>query len=293
MNFLKRIARPGGNGYRFRMDQQLDTIGIIAGNRSLPLAFAEEARTQGIKRLVAVAFDHETDPALAQKVDEIVWIKVGQLSKMIAAFKERGVTRCVMLGQIAPKNLFDIRPDLRALSLLMKLKEKNAHSIFGAIADELKKDGIELIEPVRWLRPLMPGAGFVLGPALTNAQKEDAAFGFRMAKEISRLEIGQTVVVKEGTVLAVEGFEGTDACLRRGGELAQGQGAVAVKVAKEKHDLRFDIPCVGARTVETCHAARISVLVFEAEKTLLLEKPEAGTLARKHKITLAAWNEKN
>jgi DUF1009 family protein len=223
--FFETDCPAGAERLRFGVDQPLDTIGIIAGNRSLPLAFAEQARAQGVKRLVAVAFDHETNPALAQKVDEIVWVKVGQLSKMIAAFKERGVTRCVMLGQIAPKNLFDVRPDMRALALLMKLKERNAHSIFGAIADELKKDGIELIEPVRWLRPLMPGAGFVLGPALTEAQKEDAAFGFRMAKEISRLEIGQTVVVKEGTVLAVEGFEGTDACLRRGGELAGGKGA--------------------------------------------------------------------
>jgi len=275
------------------VDQPLDTIGIIAGNRSLPLAFAEQAKAQGIKRLVAVAFENETDPALAQNVDEIVWLKVGQLTKMIAAFKDRGVSQCVMLGQIAPKNLFDVRPDMRALGLLMKLKERNAHSIFGAIADELKKEGIEMIEPLRWLRPLMPGAAFVLGPALTDGQKEDAAFGFRIAKEISRLEIGQTVVVKEGTVLAVEGFEGTDACLRRGGELAGGKGAVAVKVAKEKHDLRFDIPCVGARTVEACEAARISALVFEADKTLLLEKPEAEKLARKHKITLAAWGPKN
>jgi UDP-2,3-diacylglucosamine hydrolase len=275
------------------VDQPLDTIGIIAGNRSLPLAFAEQAKAQGIKRLVAVAFENETDPALAQNVDDIIWLKVGQLTRMIAAFKDRGVSHCVMLGQIAPKNLFDVRPDMRALGLLMKLKERNAHSIFGAIADELKKEGIELIEPLRWLRTLMPGAGFVLGPALSDAQKDDAAFGFRIAKEISRLEIGQTVVVKEGTVLAVEGFEGTDACLRRGGELAGGKGAVAVKVAKEKHDLRFDIPCVGARTVEACEAARISALVFEADKTLLLEKPEAEKLARKHKITLAAWGPKN
>src|SRR5580692_603093 len=126
----------------------MDTIGIIAGNRSLPLAFAEQARAQGVKRLVAIGFENETDPALAQKVDELVWLKVGQLSKMIAAFKERGVSQCVMLGQIAPKNLFDVRPDFRALALLMKLKEKNAHSIFGALADELKKDGVELIEPV-------------------------------------------------------------------------------------------------------------------------------------------------
>lgn len=289
----KRVAEAGRNGYCSGVDQPLDTLGIIAGNRSLPLAFAEQARAQGVKRLVAVAFDHETDPALAQKVDEIVWIKVGQLSRLLSAFKERGVTRCVMVGQLAPGNLFDVRPDLRAVALLLKLKERNAHSLFGAIADELKKEGIELVEPVRWLRPLMPGAGFVIGPALTERQKEDAAFGFRIAKEISRLEIGQTVVVKDGTVLAVEGFEGTDACLRRGGELARGKGAVAVKVAKEKHDLRFDIPCVGARTLETCQAARISVLVFEAEKTLVLERPEAEALAKKHKITLAAWDAKN
>ena len=290
---MKRIARSGGNGYGLGVDQPSDTIGLIAGNRSLPLAFAEQARAHGVKRLVAVAFDHETNPALAPLVDEIVWVKVGQLSKMIAAFKERGVSRCVMLGQIAPRNLFDARPDMRALALLMKLKERNAHSIFGAIAEELKKEGIELIEPVRWLRPLMPEAGFVLGPALTDAQTEDADLGFRVAKEISRLEIGQTVVIKEGTVLAVEGFEGTDACLRRGGELAGGKGAVAVKVAKEKHDLRFDIPCVGARTIESCQAARIAALIFEAGKTLLLEKPEAEALARKHKITLAAWGRKN
>src|ERR1019366_1369166 len=112
------------------MAQDFNTIGIIAGNRSLPLVFAREARAQGVKRLVAVAFENETSPELAGLVDEIVWLKVGQLSKMIAALKDRGVSSCVMLGQIAPKNLFDIRPDFRTLALLMKLKEKNAHSIF-------------------------------------------------------------------------------------------------------------------------------------------------------------------
>ena len=271
------------------MDQHFDTIGIIAGNRSLPISFAEQARAQGLRRLVAIAFENETDPALAGKVDDIVWLKVGQLSKMLAAFKDRGVAHCVMLGQIAPRNLFDVRPDLRAMAMLLKLKEKNAHSIFGALADELKKEGIQLIEPLRWLRPLMPGPGFVLGPNLSQAQSSDASFGFRIAKEISRLEIGQTVVVKDGAVLAVEAFEGTDNCLRRGGELARGKGALAVKVAKENHDLRFDLPCLGAQTLETCRAAGISALVFEAGKTLLLEQDLAAPLAKKHKITLAAW----
>jgi DUF1009 family protein len=267
----------------------VETLGIIAGNRSLPLTFAREARAQGVRRLVAVAFENETDPALASLVDEIVWLKVGQLSKMLAALRDRSVSQCVMVGQIAPKNLFDLRPDFRALGLLMKLKEKNAHSIFGAIADEMKKEGIELIEPIPWLRSIMPGAGFFLGPKLTDEQREDAAFGFHIAKEISRMEVGQTVVVKEGTVLAVEGFEGTDNCLRRGGELAGGKGAVAVKVAKEKHDLRFDLPCLGARTVDVCKQAGIAALIFEADKTLLLEQETVAAQA-KGKITVAAWS---
>ena len=123
------------------MTATLDTLGIIAGNRSLPLIFAKEARRQGVKRLVAVAVEGETDPTLATLVDEIVWLKVGQLSKMIAAFTSRGVKQCVMAGQVAPKNLFDLRPDLRALTLLLRLRERNAHTIFGAIADELQARG--------------------------------------------------------------------------------------------------------------------------------------------------------
>lgn len=269
------------------MTATLDTLGIIAGNRSLPLIFAKEARRQGVKRLVAVAVEGETDPTLATLVDEIVWLKVGQLSKMIAAFTSRGVKYCVMTGQIAPKNLFDLRPDLRALTLLLRLRERNAHTLFGAIADELQREGVELIEATPWLKPLMPGSGFRLGPELSAAQQADVDFGFRIAKEVSRLEIGQTVVVKDGTVLAVEGFEGTDKCLARGGELAgPAGGAVAVKVAKEKHDLRFDIPCLGPQTLETCAGARIAALAFEAGKSLLLEQETCAQLARKHKLAV-------
>jgi len=263
------------------------TVGRIAGNRSLPLVFARQARAMGVKRIVAVAFDGETDPALASLVDDIVWVKVGQLSKMIAALADRGVKQCVMAGQIAPKNLFDLRPDLRALALLLRVREKNAHTIFGAIADELKKDGVEVVEATPWLKPLMPAAGFRLGPKLTEANKADVAFGLRIAKEISRLEIGQTVLVKEGTVLAVEAFEGTDRCLARGGELAGPKGgAVAVKVARENHDLRFDIPCLGPKTLETCAAARVSVLAFEAGRSLLLEQETCEGLAETHNITV-------
>lgn len=265
----------------------MESLGIIAGNRSLPLLLARQARAAGVRRLVAVAFEGETDPALAGLVDEIVWLKVGQLQKLIDAFTDRGVKQCVMVGQVSPKNLYAVRPDLRAMRLLMRLRERNAHTIFGGVAEELKKDGVELIEATPWLQPLMPRAGFLLGPRPTPAQEADLALGYQIAKEVSRLHIGQTVVVKEGTVLAVEGFEGTDACLERGGALAgPGGGAVAVKVAKTGHDMRFDIPCVGPQTLETCARARIAVFAFEAGRSLVLEQEACAALARRHSIAL-------
>ena len=269
------------------MNTAPESLGLIAGNRSLPLEFARQARNLGVKHIVAVAFEGETDAELASLVDEIVWLKVGQLSKMIGAFTERGIKRCVMAGQIAPKNLYEVRPDLRAMGLLFRLTEKNAHTIFGAIADELRKDGVELIEATPWLQPLMPSKGFFLGPKLSASQCADVEFGFGIAKEVSRLEIGQTVVVKDGTVLAVEGFEGTDQCLARGGQLAgKDGGAVAIKLAKANHDMRFDIPCLGPQTLETCATARISVLALESGKSLLLEQETCAGLAKRHKISV-------
>jgi UDP-2,3-diacylglucosamine hydrolase len=277
------------------MNPPLEAMGLIAGNRSLPLLFARcwrpapsGADGAGARRLVAVAFEGETDPAIASLVDEVVWVKVGQLSKLIAAFTDRNVRQCVMLGQIAPKNLYDVRPDLRAMAVLFKLKQRNAHTIFGAIATELKKDGVELIEATPWLQPLMPGTGFRLGRKLSPEQHADVDFGFQIAKEVSRLDIGQTVVVKEGTVLAVEGFEGTDKCLTRGGELAgKDGGAVAVKVAKVNHDMRFDVPCLGPQTLETCARTGVAVLAFEAGKSLLLEQEACTALADRHKLAVA------
>lgn len=269
------------------MSQPLESLGIIAGNRSLPLLFAKQARLSGVKRIVAVAFENETDRSIASLVDEVVWVKVGQLSKMIETFTDRGVKQCVMVGQIAPKNLFDVRPDFRAMGVLFKLKERNAHTIFGAIANELKKDGVELIEASPWLKPLMPVSGFHLGRKLSDEQRADVDFGFRIAKEVSRLEIGQLVVVKEGTVLAVEGFEGTDKCLARGGELAgKNGGAVAVKVAKIGHDMRFDVPCLGPQTFETCIRTGVTVMAFESGRSLLLEQDVCETLAKKNGLAI-------
>jgi UDP-2,3-diacylglucosamine hydrolase len=280
-------------GTEFRMNTTtLDKLGIIAGNRSLPLTLAREAKKAGIAHVVAVAFEGETDPALESLVDEIVWTKVGQLSRLIEALKSRGIRQCVMVGQIAPRNLFDVRPDFRAMTLLFRIKEKNAHTLFGAVADELHKEGIELIEATPWLKPLMPEAGFCLGPRLTEEQRGDVDFGYKLAKEISRLEIGQTVVVKNGATLAVEAFEGTDRCLARGGELASKEGgAVAVKVAKHNHDMRFDIPCLGSKTVEVCAANGIAVIAFEAGKTLVLDLDQVEIAARKHRVAVVAVGE--
>jgi hypothetical protein len=151
----------------------------------------------------------------------------------------------------------------------------------------LKKDGVELIDATLWLAPLMPGKEFNLGPKLSDGQKADVEFGLRIARETSRLEIGQTVVVKNGAVLAVEAFEGTDKCLARGGELAgKDGGAVAVKVAKPDHDMRFDIPCIGSQTLEVCAKSGVAVLALESGKTLLLEREACEALARKNKISL-------
>lgn len=269
------------------MTEPIQTLGIIAGDRSLPLILAGQARAMGVRKLVAIGFENQSNRALEPLVDKMIWLKLGQLNRLIAAFQEHGVHHCVMVGKIAPKSFFDARPDLRVISAVLRLKEKNAHTLFGAFAEELKKDGIELIEPTRWLGPIMPGPGFHLGPRLSDEQREDVVFGFRMAKEISRLEIGQSVVVKRGAVVAVEGFEGTDKCLLRGGELSGKEGgAVAVKVAKEKHDMRWDIPCIGAQTLETCVSARLSVLAIEAGKTLLLDRERVETLAAKHRVAV-------
>ncbi|MFO1498918.1 MAG: UDP-2,3-diacylglucosamine diphosphatase LpxI [Verrucomicrobiota bacterium] len=264
-----------------------DTLGLIAGSRSLPRTVARLAREAGARRLIAVGFQGETDPALSECVDELAWVKVGQLGKMIKALRSAGVAHCVMAGQISPKRLFDLRPDLRALAVLLRLQERNARTIFSAIANELQKDGIDLLDARPWLKPIIPGSGYAVGPKLSTSQREDLALGYRIAKEVSRLEIGQTVVVKGGAVLAVEGFEGTDACLQRGGELAgRNGGAVAVKVASETHDFRFDIPCIGAQTLDGCLRARIAVLAFESERTLLLDRAEIEARASGAGLTL-------
>ncbi len=269
------------------MSVDLSSIGLISGNGIYPETFVQAARRAGVKKLVAAAFLNETKPELAGMVDAIDWFRVGQLSKMITFLVKQGVKQVVMVGQIAPKNLFDLRPDLRTLLMLARLKQRNAETLFGGIADELAKDGITLLPATTFLEHLMPKAGHVAGPSPKKRRWEDAAYGFKIAKESSRLDIGQTVVVKKGTVLAVEAFEGTNEAVKRGGALGRGE-ATMVKVSKPKQDMRFDVPVVGPDTIRTAAAAGVDVIAVEANLTLILGKEEVLKECQTLKVSLLA-----
>lgn len=264
-----------------------DTIAIIAGSGIYPETFVAGARKAGVKRLVAAAFTGETNPELAGKVDAIEWFRVGQLSKMISFFVREGGKKIVMVGQIAPRNLFDLRPDMRTLMMLAKLKQRNAETLFGAIADELQKDGIDMLPATTFLDDLLPSPGLVAGPPIKKRRWEDAEYGFKIAKETSRLDIGQTVVVKNGTVLAVEAFEGTNETLKRGGALGRGRSTMA-KVSKPHQDMRFDVPVIGPDTIRTAASAGVDVISIEAGKTLLLGRDQIIRACIEMKVTVVA-----
>jgi UDP-2,3-diacylglucosamine hydrolase len=272
------------------MTEVFESVGMIAGNGVYPATFARAARSAGVKRLIAAAFTDETDPVIESLVDEVEWFRVGQLDKMIKFFTSRSIAKAVMVGQIAPSNLFNLRPDFRTIALLARLKTKNAESIFGGIGSELAKDGVELIPATSYLEEFIPGSGPVCGPKLKDADLSTAEWGFGIAKEVSRLDIGQTIVVKDGTVLAVEAFEGTNETIRRGGALGKGK-AMIVKVSKPNQDLRFDVPCVGPATIETAREAGITAVVIEANRTLILQKDEVVRLCDRHQISLHAHAE--
>jgi DUF1009 family protein len=269
--------------------QTPETLALIAGNGSYPFATLRGARAAGVKRVAAVAFENETNPDLAREVDDITWLRVGQLGKMLGFLKDSGARHAIMAGQIAPRNLFDLRPDLKALVLLAKLKERNAESIFAAIGMEMESIGVELLPATTFLDDALTRPGLIAGPRLSRREEMDVEFGFRIAKEVSRLNIGQTVVVKGGTVLAVEAFEGTNSAITRGGELGR-KDAVMIKVSKPKQDLRFDVPVVGPLTIDAAHQAKIRVIGVEAGKTLLLEPDRTRTLAAEKNISIFGLN---
>ena len=261
-------------------------LGLIAGNNAYPFILAREARAAGVPRIVAAAFTGETDPSLAQLVDDIEWMRVGQLGRMISALQSRGVREAIMAGQIHPSNLFNLRPDLKALMLLGKLRTRNAESIFGAIADELAKAGITLLPATTYMEKYLATPGVIAGGKLSRREEEDIRFGYEIAKQVSALDIGQTVIVKGGTVLAVEAFEGTNEAIKRGGSLGRKE-AVMVKVSKPRQDLRFDVPVIGTKTLETAAAANLRVIAVEAGKTLLLDLDTLKQEAQRQGLTIA------
>jgi len=238
-----------------------------------------------VRKIIAAAFTGETDPTLATIVDEIEWMRVGQLGRMLDFFRKARVRHAMMAGQIAPKNLFDLRPDWKALLLLSRLKKRNAETIFGAIADELADGGVELLPASTFLEKFLAPPGLIAGREPSRREVADIAYGLEIAQEISRLDIGQTVVVKNGTVLAVEAFEGTNEAMKRGGALAR-KGAVMIKVAKANQDLRFDVPVIGAETVRIAAAANVRVIAVAAGQTLVLEKEQLISVAVEANVTI-------
>ena len=266
-----------------------ETLGVIAGLGSYPWQLARSAHAQGVKRVVAFAFKGETERVIAKHADEVVWMHLGSLQALLDAVRAKGVTKIVMAGQIKPTRLFSLRLDAKALAVLRTLKVRNAHTIFGAIGDELRAIGAELLPAYCFMETEMPAAGTLGRRAPDERELADIRLGAKVAKITSGLEIGQTVVVKEGTVLAVEGFEGTDETILRAGRLG-GPGAVVVKVAKLGHDMRFDIPIVGLRTFKMLKKAKISCLAVEAKRTILLEREKLAAEADRLGIAFAAFD---
>jgi UDP-2,3-diacylglucosamine hydrolase len=269
---------------------QLDSLGIIAGNGRYPVLLALAARARGVKRIVIAGFSGETAAEVEGLADAYTKLRVGQLGGLCDYFQKQKISQAIMAGQISPGNLFDLIPDIKGALLLARLKERNAESIFSAIADELKKVGVELLPATTFLEDSLPEPGHVAGPKLSAQQLDDVALGFRIAKESSRLDIGQSVVVKKGTVVAVEAFEGTDAAMERGGRLGKGE-VVLVKVSKPKQDFRFDVPVIGTRTLDKARESGVKVIACEARRTLLLDRPLVEEQAAKAKISLYAADE--
>jgi DUF1009 family protein len=260
-------------------------LGLIAGNGKFPLLFAAEAKRAGYA-VIAVAHRGETEERLGEIADEVTWVYVGQLGKIIKVFQRAQVTEAVMAGGIRKVRLLsNFRPDLRGVRFLAKFKSREDDVLLRGIADELASDGIRVLESTLCLPQIICPVG-VLGKRQPDEQEwDDVKLGFRVAKEIGRLGIGQTVVVKNQVVVAVEAVEGTDAAIQRGGALAKG-GCVVVKVSKPQQDLRFDVPAVGVETIARLHEAGGGVLALEAGKTILLEKENFLAQADSHDIAV-------
>jgi UDP-2,3-diacylglucosamine hydrolase len=259
------------------------TFGLIAGNGNFPFLVVEGAKKAGQKLAVA-AIREETDKRIEEVADKVIWVGIGQLGKMIKFFKSEGVGKAIMAGQVKHVQIFSgALPDLRMLKMLYNLPRRNTDSLIGGVANELAKDGIELIDSTYFIQDQLAPAGVLSNRKPDSNEQGNIEYGLKIANEIARLDLGQTIVVRAKACVAIEAMEGTDATIKRAGELAKGKLTV-VKVAKPNQDMRFDVPVVGVPTMRTMIEAGATCLCLTPGKTLIFDREEMLKLANEHKI---------
>jgi DUF1009 family protein len=262
-------------------------FGLIAGNGKFPFLVVEGARRAGVP-LVVAAIREETDPEMDQRAERVRWVGIGQLGRMIRFFKEEGVEKAIMAGQVKHVQIFSRAvPDARMLKVLLKLPRRNTDSLIGAIAAELESEGIELVDSTCFLQDSLPHSGTLTRREPSKQERQDIAYGLEIAREIARLDLGQTIVVRGQACVAIEAMEGTDETIRRAGKLARGRLTV-VKVAKPDQDMRFDVPVIGVPTIEAMIQAGATCLCITAGKTLMFDRDQMIQLAERHKISIVA-----
>jgi DUF1009 family protein len=265
-------------------------IGLIAGYGHFPLELAVSLNAEGLE-VHAVAAREETSREIENIVASTCWLHVGQIGGMIKAFKKAGVERIVMAGKVRKLHLFrNFRPDLTAVKGLVRLKDRRDDSILNTLADLLAEQGLILIPQTSYAGEMLAGDGHLAGPPAEKNRMNDVRFGFAQAKEIAGLDIGQTIVVQDQAILAVEAIEGTDEAIRRGGSFGSGQAAV-IKVAKPDQDLRFDVPAVGPDTLKMMHGSGCTFLAIESGKTLMIERQHFFNLAMQYGISVYGCSE--
>jgi len=270
-------------------------IGLIAGAGRFPILFAQEAKRRG-ENVIAIGLKGVTSEQLAEVIGTVHTFKLGQVNGPIKVLKDAGVKRVVMAGKVQHTSLFGgIMPDLRAVKILATLKDRRTDTILAAIANEFTKEGMELISSATYLTHLLPAPGVLTGRVPTKSESEDMAFGLRAAKALSGFDIGQTVIVKDKAVVAVEAMEGTDATLLRAAELVRAYkkntGLILIKVAKPKQDFRFDLPVLGLDTLKIMERVNVTAIAIEANKTLIFDKEDFLTEANKLKISIKAFKQ--
>jgi len=263
-------------------------IGLIAGRSRYPLILAEKAKKEGFS-ILAIGIKGETLPEIEDYVSEIHWLEVGEWEKLLSILKRAGIKEVIMAGGIRKTVLFkkDIHVDKAVLEIINSLKDKKDMSILNAFAQQLKKEGIELLDSALFLDDLLPSKGCLTQRLPTSSEWEDIKFGWDIAKEIARLDIGMTVVVKDKAILAIEAIEGTDETIKRGASLG-GEGTVVIKVSRLEQDRRFDLPVVGLNTIKTMKEVKAKVLAIEAKQVLFIDMQEAIMEANREGISIVA-----